>query len=47
MGIDNQGHVTSVGHCAVGVDAERIARDVYVYMPSLITPFSLHFFVNL
>lgn len=27
-GIDNQGHVTTVSHCPVGVDAERIAQDV-------------------
>ncbi|EJC97623.1 trehalose-6-phosphate phosphatase [Fomitiporia mediterranea MF3/22] len=27
-GIDNQGHVTTVAHCPVGVDAERIAKDV-------------------
>ncbi|KAL5522620.1 hypothetical protein ACEPAG_8637 [Sanghuangporus baumii] len=27
-GIDNQGHVTTVAHCPVGVDAERIAQDV-------------------
>lgn len=28
LGIDNQGHITSVAHCPVGVDAARIARDV-------------------
>ncbi|TDL22752.1 trehalose-6-phosphate phosphatase [Rickenella mellea] len=27
-GIDNQGHITAVSHTPVGVDAERIARDV-------------------
>ncbi|EGO29858.1 glycosyltransferase family 20 protein [Serpula lacrymans var. lacrymans S7.9] len=27
QGIDVQGHVTSVMHCPVGVDAERVARD--------------------
>ena len=27
-GIDVQGHVTAVAHCPVGVDAERVARDV-------------------
>jgi trehalose 6-phosphate synthase/phosphatase len=27
-GIDNQGHVTTVAHCPVGVDADRIVRDV-------------------
>lgn len=27
-GIDNQGHVTTVSHCPVGVDAARVARDV-------------------
>ncbi|KDQ58349.1 glycosyltransferase family 20 protein [Jaapia argillacea MUCL 33604] len=26
-GIDNQGHVTAIKHCPVGVDAERVARD--------------------
>ena len=26
-GIDNQGHITTVAHCPVGVDAERIMRD--------------------
>ena len=28
MGIDVQGRVTAVGYCPVGVDAERIERDV-------------------
>lgn len=27
-GIDVQGHVTAVAHCPVGVDADRVARDV-------------------
>jgi hypothetical protein len=28
MGIDVEGHVTAVMHCPVGVDAERVGRDV-------------------
>ncbi|KAA1474504.1 glycosyltransferase family 20 protein [Dentipellis sp. KUC8613] len=28
MGIDVQGHVTAVRHCSVGVDAERVAKDL-------------------
>lgn len=28
IGIDNQGHITNVAHCAVGVDAARVERDV-------------------
>jgi trehalose 6-phosphate synthase/phosphatase len=27
-GIDVEGHITSIGHCAVGIDAERVARDM-------------------
>ncbi|KAJ7701179.1 glycosyltransferase family 20 protein [Mycena rosella] len=27
-GIDKEGHVTAVTHCPVGVDAERVARDI-------------------
>lgn len=27
-GIDVEGHVTAVAHCPVGIDAERVARDV-------------------
>jgi len=27
IGIDVQGHVVSVSHCPVGIDAERVARD--------------------
>lgn len=27
VGIDVQGHVATVTHCPVGVDAERVARD--------------------
>lgn len=30
MGIDVEGHVTAVMHCPVGVDAERVCRDVSV-----------------
>ena len=29
-GIDVEGHVTAVTHCPVGIDAERVARDMYV-----------------
>jgi trehalose 6-phosphate synthase/phosphatase len=28
MGIDVEGHVATVMHCPVGVDAERVGRDV-------------------
>lgn len=28
-GIDVEGHVTAVSHCPVGVDAERVARDLH------------------
>ena len=27
-GIDVEGHVTAVMHCPVGIDAERVARDM-------------------
>lgn len=30
-GIDVQGHVTAVMHTPVGVDAERVERDLSVY----------------
>ncbi len=29
-GIDVEGHITAVTHCPVGIDAERVARDMYV-----------------
>jgi trehalose 6-phosphate synthase/phosphatase len=29
-GIDVEGHVTSITHCPVGVDAGRVGRDMYV-----------------
>ena len=29
-GIDIDGHVTAIKHTPVGVDAERVARDMYV-----------------
>lgn len=34
-GIDVEGHLTAVSHCPVGVDAERVARDTYVRIPTL------------
>ncbi|KAJ7700626.1 hypothetical protein B0H16DRAFT_1642178, partial [Mycena metata] len=27
-GIDTEGHVAAVAHCPVGVDAERVGRDI-------------------
>ena len=33
MGIDVEGHVVAIMHCPVGVDAERVGRDVYVAFP--------------
>jgi trehalose-6-phosphate synthase len=30
-GIDVEGHVTAVMHCPVGIDAERVARDMCVH----------------
>ena len=29
-GMDVEGHVASIMHCPVGVDAERVGRDMYV-----------------
>ena len=36
MGIDVEGHVVAVMHCPVGVDAERVGRDVYVAFSSFL-----------
>ena len=30
-GIDVQGHVSAIGYCPVGVDAERVAKDTCVH----------------
>lgn len=29
-GVDVQGHVAAIGHCAVGIDADRVAKDACV-----------------
>ena len=34
-GIDVSGHVASIAYCPVGVDAERVAKDMYVSFPVL------------
>lgn len=34
-GIDADGHVAATMHCPVGVDAERVARDMLVLFISL------------
>ena len=30
-GIDVHGHLACVGHCAVGIDAERVTKETLVY----------------
>ena len=30
IGVDVQGHFVAVGHCPVGIDAERVKRDTWV-----------------
>jgi len=32
-GIDVEGHVAAVSHCPVGIDAERVTRDMWGILP--------------